>query len=72
MSLPPGPINMPRIAILDAVLDYANHKFIYMCAREDFSGYHNFAATLAEHSRNARKYQTALSIEQRKGRAKKK
>jgi UPF0755 protein len=71
-GLPPGPINMPRIATLDAVLDYSNHKFIYMCAREDFSGYHNFAATLAEHSRNARKYQTALSIEQRKGRARKK
>ena len=71
-GLPPGPINMPRIAILDAVLDYANHKFMYMCAREDFSGYHNFAATLADHSRNARKYQTALSIEQRKGRAAKK
>ncbi|MEK6780783.1 MAG: endolytic transglycosylase MltG [Bacteroidota bacterium] len=71
-GLPPGPINMPRITILDAVLDYSNHKYIYMCAREDFSGYHNFAVTLAEHSKNARKYQTALSIEQRKGRAAKK
>jgi UPF0755 protein len=71
-GLPPGPINMPRIAIIDAVLDYSQHKYIYMCAREDFSGNHNFAETLAEHSRNARKYQTALSIEQAKGRAAKK
>ena len=71
-GLPPGPINMPRIAILDAVLDYANHNYIYMCAREDFSGYHNFAGTLTEHSKNARKYQTALTIEQQKGRAAKK
>ncbi len=71
-GLPPGPINMPRIAIIDAVLDYANHNYIYMCAREDFSGYHNFAGTLTEHSKNARKYQTALTIEQQKGRAAKK
>ena len=71
-GLPPGPINMPRIAILEAVLDYANHNYIYMCAREDFSGYHNFAGTLTEHSKNARKYQTALTIEQQKGRAAKK
>ena len=68
-GLPPGPINMPRIAIIDAVLNYSPHKYIYMCAREDFSGYHNFAETLAEHSKNAKKYQTALSIEQAKGRA---
>ncbi len=71
-GLPPGPINMPRIAIIEAVLDYANHNYIYMCAREDFSGYHNFAGTLTEHSKNARKYQTALTIEQQKGRAAKK
>ena len=71
-GLPPGPINMPRIAIIEAVLDYANHNYIYMCAREDFSGYHNFAGTLTEHSKNARKYQTALTIEQQKGRADKK
>ena len=71
-GLPPGPINMPRIAIIDAVLDYSDHKYIYMCAKEDFSGNHNFAETLAEHTKNARKYQTALSIEQAKGRAAKK
>jgi UPF0755 protein len=71
-GLPPGPINMPRIAIIDAVLDYTDHKYIYMCAKEDFSGNHNFAVTLSEHSKNARKYQTALSIEQAKGRAAKK
>ena len=71
-GLPPGPINMPRIAIIDAVLDYSDHKYIYMCAKEDFSGNHNFAVDLTEHSKNARKYQTALSIEQAKGRAAKK
>ena len=65
-GLPPGPINMPQLATLDAVLNYEKHSYIYMCAKEDFSGYHNFATTLAEHSKNARKYQTALTLEQRK------
>lgn len=68
-GLPPGPINMPQIATLEAVLNYQQHNYIYMCAREDFSGFHNFATTLTEHNRNARKYQQALTIEIQKGRA---
>lgn len=59
-GLPPGPINFPETASIDAVLNYEKHKYIYMCAKEDFSGYHNFAATLAEHNRNAAKYRRAL------------
>ncbi len=66
-GLPPGPINMPQIASIDAVLNYKKHTYIYMCAKEDFSGNHNFAATLDEHGRNARKYQKALTIEIKKG-----
>jgi UPF0755 protein len=68
-GLPPGPINMPQLATLDAVLNYQQHGYVYMCAREDFSGFHNFAATLQEHNRNASKYQKALSIEIAKGKA---
>jgi len=60
-GLPPGPIGMPSINAIDAVLNYSDHNYIYMCAKEDFSGYHNFATTLAEHSRNARKFQQALN-----------
>ncbi len=67
-GLPPGPINMPSIQSIDAVLNYATHNYIYMCAKEDFSGYHNFTSTLTQHNVNAKKYQRALSIEIRKGR----
>jgi UPF0755 protein len=59
-GLPPGPICMPSTASVDAVLNSQHHDFLYFCAKEDLSGYHNFAATLAEHNRNAKKYQAAL------------
>jgi len=59
-GLPPGPINMPPIVAIDAVLNPEHHEYIYMCAKEDFSGYHNFAKTVAEHQVNARKFQQAL------------
>jgi len=68
-GLTPGPINMPRIAIIDAVLNAESNNYLYMCAKEDFSGYHNFTASLSQHLINARNYQKALTIEQRKGRA---
>lgn len=67
-GLPPGPINMPEIYFIDAVLNYKPSNYLYMCAREDFSGYHNFASSLTEHNRNAMRYRQALSREQRKAR----
>ena len=60
-GLPPGPINFPEISSLEAVLNFGVHDYFYFCAKEDFSGYHNFAKTLAEHNRNAQKYQAALN-----------
>jgi UPF0755 protein len=60
-GLPPGPINFPEISSIEAVLNARIHDFFYFCAKEDFSGYHNFAKTLSEHNQNARKYQEALN-----------
>lgn len=60
-GLPPGPITMASISAIDAVLNYQQHNYIFMCAKEDFSGYHNFAVTQAEHNINARRFQQALN-----------
>ncbi len=60
-GLPPGPICCPSIQAIDAVLNFVSHRYIYFCAKPDFSGYHNFANNLAQHQNNARKYQKALT-----------
>jgi len=61
VGLPPGPILLPSVQAIDAVLNAENHNFIFMCAKPDFSGYHSFAKTLGQHNRNKALYTRELN-----------
>jgi len=60
VGLPPGPIRLPDKSTLDAVLNAPQHNYLYMCAKEDFSGYHNFTTNFADHKANAQRYREEL------------
>ena len=56
-GLPPGPIRIPELSAIEAVLDHEDHSYLYMAADPSRPGYHNFASNLRQHNINARKYQ---------------
>ena len=60
-GLPPGPIYMPSIESIDAVLNPAEHDYLFMCAKPGYGTQHAFAKTNRGHARNARKYHKWLS-----------
>lgn len=61
LGLPPGPIRIPSVAVLEAVLNAEENNYLYMCAKDDFSGSHYFSSTLAQHNRYAERYHQALN-----------
>jgi len=61
IGLPPGPICLASPIAIDAVLNAPTNDYLYFCAKEDFSGYHKFAQTFAQHQVNARRYQRELN-----------
>ena len=60
-GLPPGPIRMASIKVIDSVLNYQKHDYLFFCAKSDFSGYHNFSRTLRQHNAYAREYHKELN-----------
>jgi len=60
-GLPPGPVMLPSVAAVKAVLNYQKNDYLYMVAKEDFSNRHNFATNVAQHNINAAKFRKALT-----------
>ena len=61
-GLPPGPICIPSINAIDAVLNAEQHNYIFMCAKGDASGLHNFAITNREHINNRTQYKKNMNF----------
>lgn len=70
-GLPPGPICIPSIKAIDAVLNYQKHSYLYFCAKSDFSGYHIFEKDYQKHRKNAKLFTSALDKEEQKRDSKK-
>lgn len=60
-GLPPGPVRMPSVQVIEAVLNYQHHDYMFFCAKSDFSGRHYFSRTLREHNKHAAEYHRALN-----------
>lgn len=60
-GLPPSPIAMPDMRVIDAVLGYEQHDYLYFCARPTLDGYHDFSRTFAEHRTRAQAYRSELN-----------
>ena len=56
LGLPPGPISIPEIQTIDAVLNYEAHEYFFMCAKPEYTGYHNFSKTLHQHNVYSKEY----------------
>jgi UPF0755 protein len=59
-GLPPGPICIPNISSIEAVLSYESHNYLYFCASPELNGFHSFATDLRTHNKNRALYLAAL------------
>lgn len=64
-GLPPGPISIPSISAIDAVLNYENHNYLYFCAKHTLDGTHHFSSSYSQHLKYARAYQREITKLQR-------
>ncbi|WP_435577834.1 endolytic transglycosylase MltG [Gilvibacter sp.] len=55
-GIPPGPISMPDISSIDAVLNYEKHNYYYFVVNVENFGYHKFAESIEQHNRNRAAY----------------
>ena len=55
-GLPPGPIFMPDVSAIDAVLNPEKHNYLYFCASVERFGYHEFATDYSAQLKVAAKY----------------
>lgn len=62
-GLPPGPICIVPAKVIDAVLTPDKNDYLFMCAKPDYSGEHNFTHSGVIHVKNASEYQQWLSKE---------
>ena len=60
-GIPPGPITMPDVSAIDAVLNPEKHDYMFFVADVKNFGYHKFAKTLAQHNANRREYTSWIS-----------
>jgi len=63
-GLPPGPICIPPTQVVDAVLNRDDNDYIFMCAKPDYTGRHDFTVGYAEHAKNAKIFQNWLAKQQ--------
>lgn len=55
-GLPPGPICIPEPSVIDAVLNYKQHDYLFMCAKPGYTSSHYFSITNAQHEKHSNEY----------------
>ena len=62
-GLPPGAIFIPETSVIDAVLNYEEHNYLFMCAYPSYNANHSFAISYKDHLKNQKNYTDWLDKE---------